>query len=169
MPKSNQTPTLYLFVGYPGAGKTTVAQAIRDATGAEHIWADKERRGMFGDTYSTDQSVDLYELLNTTTEKLLKQGKSVIFDTNFNYKKDRQLLHDIAAKHDATTKLIWLTTSKALSKKRAVGSRQFVNMTASDFDTAAAKLEPPSAAEHPIKIDGTDISTDVIRKQIRML
>jgi predicted kinase len=169
MPKPKPILSLYLLVGYPGSGKTTVAQAIRDLTGAEHVWADKERRSMFGDTYNADQSVDLYEHLNDTTEQLLKQGKSVIFDTNFNYKKDRDYLRSLARKYGAATKLIWLTTDKALAKQRAVGSRQFIDMTAKDFDVAAAKLEPPTPDEEPIKIDGTDISTDAIHKQIQAL
>jgi predicted kinase len=40
-------PKLYFFVGFPGAGKTTLAKSIADATGATHIWADDERHQLF--------------------------------------------------------------------------------------------------------------------------
>jgi predicted kinase len=159
-------PILYLFVGYPGAGKTTVAQKIQELTGAEHIWADKERRSMFGKAYDTTQSTQLYDHLNQVAETLLDQGKSVIYDTNFNFRRDRDYLKDLAAKHGGETKLIWLATPTALSKKRAVGSRPYIDMTAEEFDMTAAKCEAPSSDEQPIKVDGTNISTETISKQI---
>jgi predicted kinase len=161
-----QKPLLYIFVGYPGAGKTTVAQTICRLTDAEHIWADKERRQMFGKRYNSDQSAELYHRLNDMTARWLQSGRSVVFDTNFNYKKDRQHLARIASQHGAQAKLIWLTTSVELSKQRAVGSRQFIDMTAAEFDTTVAKLEPPTDNENPIKIDGSDISETTIKKQI---
>ena len=73
-------PKLYLFVGYPGAGKTTVAKIIEEASAAEHIWADHERRKLFmTPTHSHEESKALYEQLNEQTANLLKAGTSVLF------------------------------------------------------------------------------------------
>ncbi len=162
MPK----PTLYLFVGYPGAGKTTVAQAVCELVDAEHIWADKERRQMFGDHYDISQSTELYKHLNYETEAFLKAGRSVVFDTNFNFKRDRQHLTAIAKEQGAQSKLIWLITPIELAKQRAVGHRQFIDMTPEEFDYTASKLEPPTDDENPIKLDGSNISLETIKSQI---
>src|SRR5438093_1278290 len=114
-------PHLYLFVGYPGAGKTSIAKIIEKETGAVHIWADHQRRKMFGEPKHTPaENAELYDHLNRRTAELLAQGKSVIFDTNFNFKKDRQHLSGIARQNGADVTIIWVVTDKDLAKKRAV-------------------------------------------------
>ena len=166
-PKVTQ-PTLFLLVGYPGSGKTTTSEHIRDLTGAVHIWADYERRIMFGNpTHLPDESLKLYERLNNKTEQLLSEGKSVIFDTNFNFYKDRQHLRDIAAKYHARTVVVWITTPKETAKQRAVHERTLRNyyeyvLPETDFERMSNHLEEPSDDEHPIKLDGTNITIESV-------
>lgn len=157
-------PVLYLMVGYPGAGKTTVSRLIAAQTGAVHLWADHERHEMFGQpTHSHQESLKLYDELNRRADRLLAEGHSVIFDTNFNFYKDRQHLRDIAAKHGGRTCVVWLTTPKDIAKRRAVEeshgqhTRLYGNMPAADFDRLADHLQPPREDEKVIKIDGTKL------------
>ena len=153
---------LYLFVGYPGAGKTTIAQAIAKQTGAKHLWADVERHKLFPKpTHSIEESTALYRQLNDATDYLLQQGRSVVFDTNFNYAADRQKLRDIADKHGAETIIVWVDTPLDIAKQRAVHSQVARNgydfvMSESQFDDIARKLEPPTESEKVLKIDGTN-------------
>lgn len=158
MKAMNSKPRLYLFIGYPGAGKTTVAKAIAELTGATHLWADAERHKMFGEpTHSLEESNQLYDNLNDEADKLLAQGQSVAFDTNFNFRADRQMLRDIAAQRGADTLVVWLTTPLEVARQRAVGDHVMRNgyamtMSAEQFDAIAAKLEPPTKDEKIIKI-----------------
>src|SRR5437868_11049557 len=114
-------PILFLMLGYPGAGKTTAAEIIHRLTGAEHLWADRERNKRFPNpTHSHEENLALYAHLNTETEQLLRRGKSVIFDTNFNYFRDREHLRQIAADAGAEAVIIWVATHKDLARIRAV-------------------------------------------------
>lgn len=155
-------PTLYLLIGYPGAGKTTVAQMVAKETGAIHLWADLERHKMFPQpTHSLEESTELYERLNEAAEYLLAQGKSVVFDTNFNFYADRQKLRQIAGRHGAETVVIWIATPVDVARQRAVGTHIQRNgypmtMSAEQFNSIVAKLEPPTKHEKVIKIDGVE-------------
>lgn len=164
--------TLYLMIGSPGAGKTTVATMIAELTGASHLWADHERHKLFANpTHSRQESAELYRKMNEAAEDLLSQGKSVVFDTNFNFLTDRLLLRNIANKHDAQTINIWLTTPNEVARGRAVGShkqRNGYHMTMTDvqFDSITAKLELPTKNEKTIKIDGTKIDKQQLAELI---
>jgi len=165
---------LYLFIGYPCAGKTSVSKLIEEATGAVHIWADNERHKLFENpTHSAEESNKLYAQLNARTDELLGQGKSVIFDTNFNFRRDRDYLREIAAKHGAETVLIWLQTPVDIARQRAVHDSNLrngykVKMTEEHFDKITSKLEPPTADEQPIIINTTEFNPELIRQRLHL-
>jgi predicted kinase len=159
-------PILYLFIGYPGAGKTSIAKLIADETTAQHLWADHVRKQMFASpTYSAAENQQLYDVLNQQTEDLLHAGKSVIFDTAFNFRSDRERLYVIAEKTQATVVTIWVNTPRAIAAHRAVHdsygkeTRIYGNMSQQDFDRMADNLQEPTPEEQAIKVDGTDVDS----------
>lgn len=165
-------PRLYLMVGYPGVGKTTISKLIAEHTGAVHLWADVERHKLF-DTplHSEAESRKLYDRLNQQAEQLLASGKSVVFDTSFNHYRDRDLLREIAAAKGAETLVVWVTTPEDAARDRAVHANIVRNgydfsMTVSQFDAIAGKLEPPRPDEKTIKIDGTRLDVDELLRLI---
>lgn len=166
-------PTLYLMLGFPGAGKTTAAKIIHQLTGAVHLWADQERWHKYGaPSYSHAENLELYDDLNKKAERLLREGNSVVYDTNFNFYKDRELLRSIAAKYDAQTKLIWVTTDKATAKHRATenahlqGTRVLGNMPPENFDRMSHNLQPPQENEAYTELDGTKMTPRYVADQL---
>jgi predicted kinase len=159
-------PILYLMVGHPGAGKTTISRLIAKRTGAVHLWADEERHKMFDQpTHTESESIQLYEYLNHRANELLRSGHSVVFDTNFNFASDRQKLQDIAEQNDAISKVVWMTTPVAIARERAVHAPRerngyMVGMTQEQFDSIVSKLEPPAKNENIIKIDNTTLDSE---------
>ena len=164
--------TLYLFIGYPGAGKTSIAKVIAEHTNAFHIWADVERHKLFKQpTHSQQESEILYQKLNNATEYLLAHRRSVIFDTTFNHKFDRDKLRAIAKKYHAKVVLIWVTTPLNIARQRAVNSPTKRNnydyyMSLGQFSQLASKLEPPTEDEPYVAIDGTNLNEQAILKQL---
>jgi predicted kinase len=159
-------PILYIFIGSPGAGKTTVAKLIAERSGAVHLWADAERHKMFGEpTHSTEESIQLYEYLNHKAAELLTNGESVVFDTNFNFYDDRQKLRELANQRGANTVVVWLTTPVDVARSRAVHAPELrngymVGMTGEQFESIVNKLEPPAKNEKVIKIDGAKLDPE---------
>lgn len=164
-------PTLYLFVGYPGAGKTTIAKIIADATDGVHLWADFERHVMFGTpSHTHDESRELYGHLNQVADELLAQGKCVIYDTNFNFRKDRDYMRGIAAKHGADVRVVWITTPRAIAEQRATQesdgqpTRIWGNMQPTDFNRLSDNLQTPDDDEDVVRIDGASTDADGVKK-----
>lgn len=162
-------PTLYLLVGYPGAGKTTVSKTLHKLTGAQHLWADRIRKEQFkGPHYTAEENTKLYDSLNHLSDELLAAGKDVIFDTNFNFYKDRQKLRKIAADNNAQSVLLWVQAPKPVAKQRATtdahkqDSRVLGNMSEADFERLTNHLEEPRADENAVIIDGTKVSPEYL-------
>ncbi len=168
-----QQPTLYLFVGFPGAGKTTVARIITEATGGVHLWADFERHVMFDTpTHSQEESRLLYGHLNRVADEMLAEGRCVIYDTNFNFRKDRDFMRNIAAKHNTDVKVIWMTTPRDIAQHRATeatedqATRIWGNMSPADFNRLSDNLQQPDDDEAVIKLDGSNIDASTIKQQL---
>jgi predicted kinase len=166
-------PTLYLFVGYPGAGKTTIARIIREATDGVHLWADFERHVLFDTvTHSAEESRVLYDHLNHTADELLEQGKCVIYDTNFNFRADRDKLRSIAARHGADTVVVWVTTDKDVAQQRATeeaenkDTRIWGNMPMGEFTRLSDNLQEPDEDETVVQIDGASADEAAVREKL---
>jgi predicted kinase len=165
--------TLFLMLGYPGAGKTTAALEIHKLTGAVHLWADHIRRERFEEpTYTHQENIELYSHLNELTAELLAAGNSVIFDTNFNFYKDRQHLRQIARDHGARSIVIWVTTPKEVAKDRATknahsqDTRVLGDMPVEAFERMSRNLQPPQSDEPTIELDGTKITAAYIKEKL---
>jgi predicted kinase len=170
-------PTLYLMLGLPGAGKTTASKIIHQLTGAVHLWADQERRELFGvPSYSHDENLDLYDQLNSETTSLLSAGKSVVYDTNFGFYKDRELMRSIANQASAEIKLIWVVAAQKLAEERATNATERHpsrvlgdhngNMPLQKFRHIQANFEAPHDNEDYIELDGTKITPDYVASKL---
>ncbi len=164
--------TLYLMLGYPGAGKTTTAEVIHKLTGAVHLSSDTLRTEMFvSPTFDQAEHDALYKALDEKTETLLGQGKSVIYDANLNRYQHRLDKYGICQRTGAKPVLVWVQTPKELAKQRATETDRLhlvpKNETlAQMFDRIAGIIEEPGANEPHTVIDGTKVSPEYVAKHL---
>jgi len=119
--------------------------------------------------FTHDENTLLYAQLNEEAAMLLADGANVIYDTSFNYYKDRQMMREIAARHGAKTLLIHVKTPEAVACRRATDgtnnqpTRVLGPMEAAHFARLSRSLEVPLPHEDTIKLDGEQITAEYIR------
>jgi predicted kinase len=153
--------TLFLLLGYPGAGKTTFSKPLAEAMNFVRLNADDIRPYMYTDK---DEMFDIKTrpvvlgALDYVAERLLQGGRSVIYDVNNNRSRDRiEKGHRLADKYDAQTVVLWIDTPAELAKEREVQRTQNPAYRAIPLDRYAqlvANLQPPVEEEKVVHING---------------
>lgn len=78
-----EQPTLHLFCGLPGSGKTTLAKKIEAETGAIRLCPDEWMGSLGLDMFDDDTRDKLEWRLWRLAKDLLRQGQSVIVENGF--------------------------------------------------------------------------------------
>lgn len=117
-------PAFVVLVGLPGAGKTHVAQMLRDRTGALVIESDAIRRLLFPQrTYTSEESRRLFAAIRAAIDTLLGDGVSVVLDATNLTEAERAPLYRLAERHGAKLLLVQITAPEALVRRRLTERR----------------------------------------------
>jgi len=84
---------MYMMIGLPASGKSTIAKQISESEGAIIVSSDEIRKEM-GDENDQTNNEKVFKEVEKRLKEYLSQGKDVIFDaTNINYKRRRDWLN----------------------------------------------------------------------------
>src|SRR3989344_3199087 len=112
---------IYLMLGYPGAGKTTVAKIIQKLTGARYLSSDVLRRQMFPKSrFSQNEHNSLYSELDAQLVALVNHGHSVIYDANLNRHIHRAQKYELLQKYGCRAVVVWVQTPKDIARERRI-------------------------------------------------
>ncbi len=173
-----QKPILYMMLGIPGAGKTSIAEYIAEITKAVHISSDQFRKHMFDspENITEIEHDQIYDMLDYIAEQILKSGKSVIYDANLNRYIHRQEKYEICDQVGATPKLVWVKADKEIARRRATEQanlhpdhRPFGNMRPETFERLHDQMEEPKKNEDAAIISGNKIDKAEIKRVIKDL
>lgn len=154
-------PTLTLMVGLPGAGKTTRAKELEQATGAVRFTPDEWHLFLFGDDFHDPREHALHDQRHDRVEelqwrlgkRLLAQGVSVILDFGFWAKEQREEKYREAQALEAEFSLCYVHAPleelcRRLEARVQAGQKDvFQTITREDMEQWAALFQEPDEEE----------------------
>lgn len=155
-------PVLFYTVGYPGAGKTTLASRLSHWLTAEHLRGDKIGLELFRfPTYSPQERQLVYSEMARRAAEQLAAGHSVLYDASCNTRAQRQHVHSIAQQHGGEAIGIWIQVPIVTAKQRAGRARSDGLVGAvvrvippRIFDQYVASFEAPQQGERILVLSG---------------
>lgn len=155
-------PTLIMLYGFPGAGKTYLANNLCETIQAAHVNGDKIRYQLFEEPrYDRAENEIVDHLMGYMTEEFLDAGVPVVFDTNAVKKSQRRILRDIARKKKSQHLLVWLQIDPESAFARVSGRdrRKSEDKHAQPldkplFDEVTARMQNPNHDEDYIVLSG---------------
>ena len=145
--------TLFTTLGFPGSGKTYFARRFARQFKIEHLNSDKVRSELFKKPKYTQKEHDVvFDEMDRRAEKLLSEGKSVIYDANHIKRVFRRKYQAMAKKHKARYLLLWFRVPVNVAIRRTARRKPF-------FDKWVVlrmrkATEPPAKSEPHVIIDG---------------
>ena len=150
--------TLYIIQGFIGAGKSTFSRKLAFEKGAVHLNPDEWVTKLYDKSVYTENWNDCFEKtvcqLWDKTKQYLKNGKDVIFDMGFWFKKDRNYAREVATECKANLTHYYLNIPDEILKERIKASRppEWANMHLKNFDNNKKLFQPPEPDEKVIVI-----------------
>ena len=137
-------PTLYILCGLPGAGKTTLANAIGRAhdvalVSLDHIKADE---GFFVSDHEVPDSdwTGILDVVHASLLMPLRLGRDVVFDADNLKREQRDDLRNLAASRNFASQLIYVAVPEKTARERAPEA----------IEAALAVFDEPAADEGAI-------------------
>jgi predicted kinase len=155
-------PVLFYTVGYPGAGKTTLASGLASLLASEHLRGDKIGLQLFRfPTYSPEERRIVYSEMNKRAATHMRACRHAIYDAATNTVALRQALQELARQHGGVAIGLRVDVPTDLAKKRAGKARDaglaggVVRVIPPHiFDQYVAAFEMPTTGEVVLTISG---------------
>ncbi len=157
-------PILISTFGFPGSGKTFFTSQLAKEKGYIHLNADAVRRLLFPKSaFTLDENKRVFSFMDTAAEYLLRNGHSVIYDSNTTKRAHRELAPKIAKRSGADHILVWIQTPEAVAHERlktrksdAQNWDEYFAVPVSDeiFERMRDMAEPPTGDEPHLVIPG---------------
>lgn len=173
-------PSLILFCGLSGTGKTTMAKQLVFQTGAIQIRSDVERKRLYNlaplksskdaglNIYTEEASRKTFHRLESLARTILAAGYTVIVDATFIKRSDRDSFAELGKKQDVPLIIVHLTGSDATIKSRLRERKGDASEAGFEQYLAQKKaFDPFSEDELPYVISIDTDSSDQIKKGLQ--
>ncbi len=157
------TPELLITTGLIGAGKTKFSRQLAMEREIAFINADEVRLEHFDRlTFSTDETQQVYDIVDEMAIGHLEQGESVICNGNYNRHAERERMKKIARRCGEASFFIILVEApydllpqRMLSRDHEIPPERRVDPPLAVLDLIVSAYEHPGYEPPVIRIDGT--------------
>lgn len=161
MNQSNRKPIHYLLVGYPFAGKTTVAKELEKQLGFKRLSIDEVKFELGFEGVSDDDVPDeawdkIFTELDKRIVENLKAGKTIVNEYAWLTKEWRNRARKLATELGIETKLLFVNTPEQIARERWQQNRKNnsrFDVPDSVFEEAIKLFEKPTKDENIIVYD----------------
>lgn len=120
-------PVIIVLAGYPGVGKSFVAEEFKRRLNAGVLRTDEIRKELFSNpTYSKDESEKTYNELFSRAESAVQNGSSVVLDATFNLKIGRDNVAEIGEEQNCEVIFVNVTCNESVVRER-IASRNGIS------------------------------------------
>lgn len=168
----NGKPTIVIFLGQIGAGKSFFARQLAENTGAVRLSSDAIRTAWTGikdpiiekDDVEKGKTVQsIARTMNYATTQIIQSGHDVICDSaRFNHQAYRRELYNLAKQLGAEVVIVWIMTPREVSSQRAQTRESLDDQrvfspeqTEQILDKHYENFDEPTEDELYMQIDGT--------------
>jgi predicted kinase len=145
--------TLFLMVGLPAAGKTTLARELAGSRQALRLTPDEWHLPLFGESLTANGKRDVLEgRLITVALRTVRLGTSVVLDFGLWSRDERSALRRLAHDAGAPVQVVYLPVEPTVQHARIVDRwtrtpRETFPMPEADVVVWRERFEPPDADE----------------------
>ena len=148
----SRAATLFLIVGLPGAGKTTVAKEMAAAHHALRLTPDEWMIPLFGDSMAAGKRFALEGRLITLALQALRLGVRVVLDYGLWGRDERSALRWLARSAGKPCQVVYLPVDRdvqlaRIKHRQETAPHRTFPMTEADVDTWRKQFQVPDAAE----------------------
>ncbi len=166
-----------MIIGLPGAGKSFFAGCFCDTFSAPLISADRLRFELFeSPSFSPAETGLIKRMAEVQLVELVKTRSSIVVDGLCNNRKERQQFEQFTAAHNYGTLIVWVQTDEPTAKTRSInrnhkhaGDEYNGKLSADQFKTLSAMLNPPFKQEDYVVISGKHTYTTQAKTVLRKL
>ncbi len=157
------TPALYLMIGIPASGKSTVAREIAHHFGIGIISRDEIRKELSGNERNHDREAAVTLSVRERIRAYLAAGRSVILDTTSAKARDRREMTELCRMERGISIGIWVKAPLSVCLERNAARQEPVPQYVIFRHLRFLRSAPPCPADgftKIIQVDGTESRTD---------
>ncbi len=157
--EADARPRLFIVGGLPGSGKSTVAAALAERTGADYLNSDVVRKGLagvrpetvmaatFGEgIYSRSMTVLTYGEMFVHAERSIRAGSSVVLDATFSRETWRRKARGLARRTGASAVVVECHCPAGVARSRLLDRKERGGISDAGWEVykkMRGRYEPP--------------------------